>query len=100
MIEVLRAGLCDLVMDQGRPGYGALGVPAGGAADPLALATANRLVGNDRGAAGLEVTLTGPVLHFPAGAWWRWQARASAPPAAAERPCHGTPRWPWRRAKA
>jgi len=67
MIEVLRAGLCDLVMDQGRPGYGALGVPAGGAADPLALATANRLLGNDRGAAGLEVTLTGPVLHFPAG---------------------------------
>lgn len=67
MIEVLRAGLCDLVMDQGRPGYGALGVPAGGAADPLALATANRLVGNDRGAAGLEVTLTGPELHFPAG---------------------------------
>ncbi|MDP2029041.1 MAG: biotin-dependent carboxyltransferase family protein [Thiobacillus sp.] len=67
MIEVLRAGLCDLVMDQGRFGYGALGVPAGGAADSAALAAANRLVGNDADAAGLEITLSGPVLRFPVG---------------------------------
>lgn len=67
MIEVLRAGRCDLVMDLGRPGYGALGVPAGGAADPVALATANRLAGNEAGAAGLEILLEGPVLRFPAG---------------------------------
>jgi biotin-dependent carboxylase-like uncharacterized protein len=67
MIEVLRAGLCDLVMDQGRPGWGALGVPVGGAADPLALAAANRLVGNDATAAGLEMTLSGPTLRFPLG---------------------------------
>lgn len=67
MIEVLRAGLCDLVMDLGRPGRGALGVPVGGAADPSALAAANRLVGNDAAAAGLEITLSGPDLRFPAG---------------------------------
>jgi biotin-dependent carboxylase-like uncharacterized protein len=67
MIEVLRAGLCDLVMDPGRPGWGALGVPAGGAADPAALAAANRLAGNDAVAAGLEITLSGPVLRFPFG---------------------------------
>jgi len=67
MIEVQRAGLCDLVMDLGRPGRGALGVPAGGAADPAALAAANRLVGNDAVAAGLEITLSGPMLRFPAG---------------------------------
>ena len=67
MIEVLRAGLCDLVMDLGRPGWGALGVPAGGAADPGALAAANRLVGNPEDAAGLEVTLAGPTLRFPQG---------------------------------
>jgi len=67
MIEVVRAGLCDLVMDLGRPGSGALGVPAGGAADPAALAAANRLVGNEATAAGLEITLSGPVLRFPAG---------------------------------
>ena len=67
MIEVLRAGLCDLVMDAGRPGRGALGVPAGGAADPAALAAANRLVGNAAGAAGLEIALVGPRLRFPGG---------------------------------
>ncbi len=67
MIEVLRAGLCDLVMDQGRPGWAALGVPAGGAADPAALAAANRLVGSDAAAAGLEIILRGPRLRFPLG---------------------------------
>src|SRR5512139_3407465 len=67
MIEVLHPGVCDLVMDLGRPGWGALGVPAGGAADPGALAAANRLVGNDVTAAGLEITLSGPSLRFPAG---------------------------------
>lgn len=66
MIEVLHAGLCDLVMDQGRPGRGALGVPVGGAAEPGALAAANRLVGNDECAAGLEILLSGPSLRFPA----------------------------------
>jgi biotin-dependent carboxylase-like uncharacterized protein len=67
MIEVLHAGLCDLVMDQGRAGQGGLGVPAGGAADPAALVAANRLVGNPAAAAGLEITLSGPSLRFPLG---------------------------------
>lgn len=67
MIEVLRAGRCDLVIDQGRPGLRAIGVPAGGAADGAALAAANRLVGNEVTAAGLEITLSGPVLRFLAG---------------------------------
>ena len=68
MIEVLQPGLCDLVMDRGRPGWGALGVPAGGAADPEALAAGNRLVGNDAGAAGLEIVQRGPILRFSRGA--------------------------------
>lgn len=67
MIEVLQAGLCDLVMDRGRPGWAALGVPAGGAADPAALVAANRLVGNNPAAAGLEIILKGPTLRFPQG---------------------------------
>jgi len=67
VIEVLRAGLCDLVMDGGRYGYTYLGVPIGGAADALALRWANRLVGNADGAAGLEITLKGPLLAFPHG---------------------------------
>lgn len=67
MIEVLRPGRCDLVMDLGRPGRRAIGVPAGGAADGAALAAANRLVGNEATAAGLEMTLAGPALRFLAG---------------------------------
>lgn len=67
MIEVLRPGLCDLVMDAGRPGWGRLGVPAGGAADRAALAAANSLVGNPQGAAVLEIVGRGPNLHFPRG---------------------------------
>ncbi len=67
MIEVLRAGRCDLVVDQGRPGLRAIGVPAGGAADQAALVAANRLVGNEATAAGLEMTLSGPALRFLAG---------------------------------
>ena len=68
MIEVLRAGACDLVIDLGRPGWGAQGVPAGGAADPEALAAANALVGNALDAAGLEFAIVGPRLRFPRGA--------------------------------
>jgi biotin-dependent carboxylase-like uncharacterized protein len=64
MIVVTRAGSCDLIVDLGRPGWAASGVPAGGAADPQALVAANRLVGNRDDAAGLELTLHGPALHF------------------------------------
>ena len=68
MMEVLQAGLCDLVMGSGRHGLGALGIPIGGASDPAALIAANALVGNKPVAAGLEITLAGPSLRFPQGA--------------------------------
>lgn len=68
MIEVVRPGMLDLVMDLGRPGYRAQGVPEGGAADAEALILANRLVGNPERAAGLEMLLRGPRLRFPRGA--------------------------------
>lgn len=67
MIEVVRAGQLDLVMDLGRPGFRSQGVPQGGAADATALALANRLVGNAEGAAGIELLLRGPRLRFPEG---------------------------------
>lgn len=67
MLEVLRPGLQTTVQDAGRRAL-ALGVPGGGAADPVALRLANALVGNPAGAAGLEVTLTGPTLRFHADA--------------------------------
>ncbi len=63
-IEIVRAGLFTTVQDQGRPGWRAAGVPPGGAADAAALRTANRAVGNDIHAAGLECTLVGPQVRF------------------------------------
>lgn len=68
MMQILRAGLLDLVMDLGRPGFRAQGVPEGGAADAMALVLANRLVGNPDNAASLEILLCGPKIRFPAGA--------------------------------
>ena len=62
-LEVLEAGLQTTVQDLGRPGFEHLGVPRSGAADPVALAVANSLVGNDAGAAALECTLLGPRLR-------------------------------------
>jgi allophanate hydrolase len=55
-------GLCTLVEAAPRRGLRHLGVPAAGAADPLSLALANRLVGNALAAAALEVTLSGMSL--------------------------------------
>jgi antagonist of KipI len=64
VIRVLSSGLLTTVQDLGRPGFGALGVPAGGAADAHALRLGNLLLGNDEGAAALEATLDGPELFF------------------------------------
>jgi KipI family sensor histidine kinase inhibitor len=63
-LEVVAPGLLTTVVDQGRPGWRRLGVPAAGAMDAPALARANALVGNAPGAAGLECTVAGPVLRF------------------------------------
>jgi antagonist of KipI len=64
VIEVLRPGLLTTVQDLGRTGFRDQGVPAGGAADAVALRVANLLVGNPHSAAGLEMTLAGPRLRF------------------------------------
>ncbi len=65
MIEIVEPGPLATVQDLGRAGYAALGVPESGAFDRAAAALANRLVGNQRDAAVLEVTLGGLsiVLH-------------------------------------
>lgn len=60
VLLVVDPGPSLLVQDLGRPGWAHVGVPSSGAADPGALALANRLVGNPDGAAGLEVLL-GPI---------------------------------------
>lgn len=61
-LHVLRPGLASRVVDLGRPASRSLGVPVGGAVDQSALRLANALLGNDPGAAALEVMLAGPRL--------------------------------------
>jgi biotin-dependent carboxylase-like uncharacterized protein len=63
-IEVRDGGFLTTVQDLGRVGAQRYGVPVSGAMDAWALRAANRLVGNDEGAAALEITLAGPVLRF------------------------------------
>ncbi|MEI6225064.1 MAG: biotin-dependent carboxyltransferase family protein [Deltaproteobacteria bacterium] len=68
MIAVRKPGLLTTVQDAGRPGHRASGMPVAGAMDRLALAAANRLVGNGPGAAALEFTLVGGTFSFEEGA--------------------------------
>ncbi|GAN77435.1 5-oxoprolinase subunit C family protein [Acidisphaera rubrifaciens] len=65
-IEVVKPGLATTVQDLGRPGYYHLGIPLSGGMDQYALRAANRLVGNDEGAAVLEATFLGPELRLHA----------------------------------
>ena len=63
--EVLSAGTQTTVQDfPGRLGYWAVGVPPSGPMDDRALRLGNRLLGNIEGAAGLEITMSGPLLRF------------------------------------
>ena len=61
---VTRAGFLTSVQDLGRTGFREFGVSLSGALDPFALRVANLLVDNDEGAAGLEITFGGLLLHF------------------------------------
>lgn len=63
MLEVIQPGLLTTVQDAGRRGWMRTGVPPSGPMDAPAFAVANHLVGNPTDAAGLEVTLTGPVIR-------------------------------------
>lgn len=63
---VVEPGPLASVQDLGRPGLARLGVSAGGAADRGSLMLANRLVGNDPGAAAIEVTAGGFVARAAA----------------------------------
>lgn len=63
-MTVLKPGLLTTVQDLGRFGYQQDGLVVSGALDAVALRTANLLVGNPATAAGLELTLRGPVLRF------------------------------------
>lgn len=62
-LEVVKPGPLATVQDLGRRGHGAMGVPPSGAADPVSLIAANRLVGNPDSSAGVELTLGRAVFR-------------------------------------
>lgn len=60
MIHVIDPGPLTTIQDLGRTGQLRHGIPPSGPIDQTAFVLANRLVGNDDGAAALECTLSGP----------------------------------------
>jgi biotin-dependent carboxylase-like uncharacterized protein len=68
MIKVRNGGLSTTVQDAGRFGLYHLGIPPSGALDGFSYRIANLLVGNEKGAAVLEATYSGPALEFTADA--------------------------------
>jgi biotin-dependent carboxylase-like uncharacterized protein len=59
---VVKPGMLTTVQDLGRRGYQGVGVPVAGPMDAYSHRLANDLLGNDRMAAALEITLIGPEL--------------------------------------
>lgn len=64
MIEVLASGPLVSIQDQGRSGLRRFGISSAGAMDGLALAIGNILVGNDPGAAAIEITASNFRVRF------------------------------------
>jgi biotin-dependent carboxylase-like uncharacterized protein len=69
VLTVLSAGPLTTVQDLGRPGRAAEGIGRSGACDRSSAALANRLLGNDAGAAVLEVTAGGLAVRAEDGVW-------------------------------
>jgi antagonist of KipI len=64
VVCVIKAGMLTTIQDAGRWGFQSRGVPVAGPMDPISHRFVNALVGNDRHAAALEITLLGPELEF------------------------------------
>jgi urea carboxylase len=64
-IDVVQGGTQTTIQDYpARRGYWHVGVPPSGAFDHYSFQLANRLLNNDKTAAGLEITMQGPILQF------------------------------------
>jgi antagonist of KipI len=66
MMRILEAGPLTTIQDAGRVGQLRYAIPPSGPVDRRAFVIANRLVGNDAGAAALECTLMGPRFEAQA----------------------------------
>ena len=69
ILEITDPGIFTTVQDRGRRGFQRSGVPVSGALDEFAFRVANALVGNDEGAAALEMTVIGPAITFLDRTW-------------------------------
>lgn len=67
-ISILKAGIADTLQDQGRYGFQHLGIPPGGAMDPVAMLVSNALVGNQANEAVLEMHFPSPIILFTSSA--------------------------------
>ncbi len=64
-IDVIQGGTQTTIQDfPGRCGYWHVGVPTSGPFDSYSFRLGNRLLENEESAAGLEITLQGPILKF------------------------------------
>ena len=63
-LTIIKPGLLDTVQDQGRHGFGNLGINPGGVMDRYAAQLANVLVGNERCEALIEIHFPGPQILF------------------------------------
>ena len=63
-MKIIKQGLQTSFQDMGRSGFMHQGVSLSGAMDTDSLKLANWLVGNEPGAACLEITLIGPTIEF------------------------------------
>lgn len=64
MLKVIKSGFFTTVQDTGRFNYRNKGVPVSGVMDSFSYAILNMLLENDKKAAVLEITMTGPTVEF------------------------------------
>lgn len=63
--DILSPGTFTTIQDYpGRIGYWQIGIPPSGPMDNLSFRIGNKILGNDEGTAGLEITATGPKIKF------------------------------------
>lgn len=65
-LRIVEGGLFTTVQDLGRIGHQQVGVPPSGALDPISLRTANLILGNPPGMAGLEMCRIGCTIEVEA----------------------------------
>jgi antagonist of KipI len=64
LLRIAQPGICSTLQDLGRPSFGSLGVPWGGAMDPVSHRLASLLVGNLSDQATIEMTMLGVGIEF------------------------------------